>query len=180
VGHLPWLPPHRADLEVWGQDYGDIAFGSYELLVSERFKDLWTTSNLQGLSGFWPVEIVKVKRRNKQKMRGRPPNYYCVSIGYGRSAIDYRASGITFEKGKGEDICQECNMGTEVTKSGHRLVFTPGTWSGEDIFFPRGRPACRFASTRFNAFCTENAIKNALLLPAETYSYGFKWDRPKN
>ena len=60
ISSLRWLPPFRAELELWDPTYGDIAFGAGpELIVSERFKMLWSQSGLVALAGFNSVHIVR-------------------------------------------------------------------------------------------------------------------------
>jgi hypothetical protein len=173
---LPWLPPHRAELEALGQDFGDIAFGpGLEFLVSEQFKEPWCKTELVGLEGFFPVEIAKVKKH--KKIGGSVPNYFCVSVVRSRAAIDVVASGLERNDGTGAEVCPECRLGPGVRRA-QRIVLEPSTWSGEDIFIARGLPGTYIASERFKGFCERNQMKNAVLIPALEYSFDFyPWEK---
>src|SRR5262245_4030137 len=59
TGWGEWLPPFKVQLETWGRRYGDIVelTRANEILVSERFRRVYESSGLVGLSGFEPVEI---------------------------------------------------------------------------------------------------------------------------
>src|ERR1700736_684521 len=73
VGSLTWLPPLRGELELFGREFGDLVFppGSNDFLVSQKFKDVYYGHCLTGLSGFDPVDVIKVKCR--RKMPSGPP-----------------------------------------------------------------------------------------------------------
>ena len=72
IGPLRGLPPYRIELETWGNEFGDIAFGgSIELLVSQRFKELFEREGLIGLEDFEPVNVVRVLKY--KRIKGTPP-----------------------------------------------------------------------------------------------------------
>jgi hypothetical protein len=169
VGSLPWLPPHRAELEVWGREYGDVAFGvANELLVSERFAALYKAECLTGLDGFHEVEIVKVIRRGGSRLRPPPPKYYCVTPVRGRAVIDQKASGFVHAE---PVTCQECRIG--LIKRWKKVVIEDNTWSGEDIFRARGLPGTVIVTQRFRDFFLKSRFNNGLIIPAEEYGYDF-------
>src|SRR5690242_12071686 len=94
IGMLTALSPRRVELELWGRDFGDLAFGSgNDVLVSERFRDAFLRSGLTGFSGFVPAEIVKVVARLR-KIAKPPPRYFVAAPGRSRAAVDDRASGL--------------------------------------------------------------------------------------
>jgi hypothetical protein len=169
-----WLSPFKAEIELWGKGFGDIAFGSGEnLLVSEDFKSAFLKSGLKGIYEFAPVEIVKISHRKKKN----PPTYYCININYSKAAIDYKASG--FEYDNNPPTCTECRSGH--IKRIRRVIIENGTWSGEDIFLARGLPGTYIVSEKFYKMCNKFEIKNALCIPAEQYSFDFyPWERPNN
>jgi len=174
IGAIPWLPPQRAELEVWRKDYGDIAFGpGGERLVSERFATLYKAEGLTGLEGFHEVEIVKVIRRGGSKLRTPPPKYYSVSITRSRAAIDQDASGFIHEK---PIACNQCRVGS--IKRWSRIVIEQNTWSGEDVFFARGLPGTILTSEGFKEFFDRNHINNGILINAGEYSHDFyPWEK---
>lgn len=173
IGVLEWLPPYRAQLKLWGGTFGDVVFGTgFKLLVSERFRTLWGDANLTGLDGFEPVEVTRVTRFGQgKKSRRRPPPYYCVSVARGRAAIDDARSGLERED---ETTCPTCRLGREgIIKRTRRIVLERSTWSGEDVFIPRGLPGTYLASERFKRFCDQHKFANVLLIPAAEYGFDF-------
>jgi hypothetical protein len=168
ISGLVWLPPYRAVLEVWGKEYGDIAFFMDVLLISKRMADLYRTEGLSGLQGFDEVEIVKVIRRGGSRLRTPPPPYYCVTIARSRATIDVAASGLVLRE---PYTCNECRGGLIVRTE--RVVLEEGTWSGEDIFIARGLPGTILTSERFKAFFDKYHINNGILVDAVEYSFDF-------
>jgi hypothetical protein len=157
------------ELTVWGSEYGDVAFGpSDELLVSERFADLYKSQGLSGLEGFHKVKIVKVKRRGDSRLRDSPPKYFCVEVKRSRAAIDIAASGLVLEA---PPTCDECRSGLVMRTVG--VVLEKGTWSGEDIFIARGLGGTILASERFKAFFDKYHVNNGVLVDARKYSFDF-------
>jgi hypothetical protein len=177
VSMLPWLPPYRAELQFWGKEAGDIAFGTGDqLLVSGRFKQLWEKAGLLGLSGFERVEIVKTKNYGRRKKGLKPAgDYYVVRIATSRAAIDDVASGLIRE---GEGLpCEECRY-RGIIKRARSIVLEEGTWSGEDIFYPRGLTGEIITSERYRDFHMSNKINNGLLVPADEYGFdSYPWEK---
>lgn len=172
IGMLPWLPPYRAELEVWGKAYGDIAFGAGdEMLVSARFAMLYKEATLIGLEGFKETEILKIKRRGGSRLRLPPPKYYCVKVVRSRAAINIKASGLVLRE---PPTCDECRDGFIIRTQ--RVILEENTWSGEDVFFARGLPGTIITSERFKDFFEDKGINNGLLIPAEDYSFDFYSD----
>ena len=170
IGSRPWLPPHRAELEVWGKQYGDIAFsaGGGQMIVSDRFKDLYVAEGLVDLGGFEIVKIVDVVRRGSSTLRPPSPLYYHVAIPISKAAIDPAASQAVYEE---PVTCDECRIGS--IKRWSKIIVEGNAWSGEDIFYARGLPGTIVTSERFKAFFQRNRINNGLLLNAKVYSHDF-------
>lgn len=168
IGLLPWLPPYRATLEVWGKEYGDIAFGMGGLLISKRLQDLFRKEGLSGFEGFHEVEIAKVIRRGGSKLRTPPPPYYYVAIASSRAAVDVAASGLVLKE---PYTCNECRSAFVIRTA--RIVIEQGTWSGEDIFYARGLSGTILMSERCKAFFERNHINNGVLVDAAEYSFDF-------
>jgi len=169
TGMRSWLPPYRVELETWGSEFGDLAFlgGGDDILVSLRFKQLWNKHRLVGLSGFEPVKVLNVTRN--RKIQGDPPAYFKAAVVASQAIVDFEASG--YEWLKGPPTCSVCRIGDGV-KRWKGTVVDPATWRGEDIFVPRAT-ADFVTSERFKDFCEANAIKNAVLVPAETHGHDF-------
>jgi hypothetical protein len=172
LGMRPWLPPYRVELETWGSEFGDLAFPTADdILVSLRFKQLWEREGLVGLSGFEPVEVVKVRRH--RKFRGDPPPYFKAAVVLSRAVVDNVASAVELEE---QPMCPVCQLGSGI-KRWKAIIIKPETWNGEDIFQLRWVGGF-YVTNRFKEFCEANDIKNAVLIPAEEYGHDFyPWEK---
>lgn len=177
IGMLTWLPPFRVEIETWGKEFGDVVkAGPYDFLVSDRFKRLYNEHRFTGLVGYEPVEVARVKRHRNSD--AELPNYFKTSVVRSQTSIDQDASG--FEWQGDEPICPECLWPrTSCTLRGYKgIVIKSGSWTGEDIFHPRGSPVNVMVSKAFRDACVANQIKNLVFLPAETYSWHKKPGEP--
>lgn len=168
VGLRPWAAPMRAELVTWGSQFGDLAFGpGHDFLVSEQFKDLWLKSGLIGLSGFEPVEVVKVVRRGK-RFKDPPPSYFRVLPGRSAVAVDEVASGWQWQEPP-SPRCEVCREGG-IAKGWERIALEGEP--AENIFIPRALGSV-LVDEHFKRFCEEHAIANCPLVPAEGASHWF-------
>lgn len=168
VDMLPLLPPVRVELDTWGPEFGDMAFGpSNELLVSDRFWRLYGASNLAGMIYVGSVQVTKVK--SHRKLMATTPDYHCCRAGISKATIDDSESGLERE---GPAPCPECRIGG-VIKRTKKIALESNSWSGEDIFVARGLPGTILASESFETFCRENAFSNCKLVPAESFSFDY-------
>ncbi len=166
ISLLSWVPPFRVVLEARGTEFGDFATtGGEDILVSERFRDIYFRNQLKGLSGFEPVEIVRVKR--KKKTLGDPPQYLRAAVPYTRTAIDLKASEFEWDE---PPTCPDCL--SAIIRSWKRTIVDESTWTGEDIFIARG--LFDFIVTqRFKDVCEANHVTNAVFVPAEESGHDF-------
>ncbi len=168
VGGLPRLPPMQFELETWGQRFGDLAFGAgNDVLVTDQFKEAFLSSGLTGFFRFSPAEIVKVVAR-RRKILTPMPNYFVAIPGVSRAAVDHQKSGMDYMI---PWTCEECRIGHIMRL--RRLVIEPDTWSGEDVFIPRGLPGTIVTSERFKQFCDRYSFSNCQLIAAEEYHFDF-------
>jgi len=175
IGMLTWLPPYRVTLETRGEDFGDIVGGpGFEVLVSERFRDLYDQRKLTGIIAFEPVEVVGIKRH--KRFSGNPPAYFKADIVFSEATVDDNKSGLTREHGP---RCPKCHQAGSGIRKADRIVLEDDTWSGEDLFRPRGDTGDVMTSARFKEFCETHAITNAKLVPALEYSFDFYKHRLK-
>jgi len=172
IGLLPWQPPHRVELEVWGRVFGDIvAAPGRDFIISEDLKSLVEGYGIKGLSGFDPVKVVRVIRR-AGSIATDPPKYFRVSVVRSPTAIDLRASDVEMEG----PVCPRCRTGRNL-KRWKRVIIEPGTWSGDDVFEPRGLPVV-LATERFRKMCRHHSISNALFVPAEVHQHDYyPWEK---
>jgi ssDNA-binding Zn-finger/Zn-ribbon topoisomerase 1 len=172
VGMLPALPPIRAELELYGHYFGDVAFTGHQLLVSAKLRDVFIQSQFTGLSDFFPVEVTAVKSR-KRKLRNDCPVYFLASISRSRAAIDTKASGFEWE---GEPNCPECRQG-DIIKRWSRILIEPNTWTGEDVFYPRGLSVI-LVTEKFRDTYLGHGLRNGIFIPAAEYGHDFyPWER---
>lgn len=161
VSLLHWQPPFRVSLKLFGKQFGDLLFGlGDDLLVSQKFRDVYHSLGLTGLTGFDLVEIVGVKSRKKK--RPDPPTYFRVGVTYGQTAIDHVASEFEWVRAPS---CSVCRSG--IMMRWKRLVLEDGTWTGEDAFRPRGLSGTIMVSQQFKDACEEHGISHASFIPAE-------------
>jgi len=165
IGMLTWEPPYRAELEVYGKTCGDFVDGPGSgLLVSERFADGFKAEGLTGLSGFHPVEVVRVFRGCPGPKPGPPPPYLFVTASYGHAALDLERSRIV-----SPDVltCTWCRYRGADAIDG--LALEPGTWNGDDVFRPRGLWGVLMVSERFTRFAERHAMGHMTFVPIEKY-----------
>lgn len=159
-------------MELYGQELGDfLRCPGYECLISERLADAFRAEGLTGLSGFHPVEVVRVKRMGKNSLKPLTvPRYCVVSPCFGRAAVDHVLNRVRVSK---PATCPECRAtGIDAV---HGFVLEPGTWAGEDIFRPRGMQGDVVVSERFKDFAERHQWTNVRLTPVEQYV----WDPSK-
>lgn len=173
LGMMPLMPPLRVDLETWGMNFGDIAFGpAEEVLVSDRFWKQYTLSGLTGLVHVGLAEVVSV--RSHRRMSERAPRYQCCRVVRSSAAIDDVKSDLERE---GLSTCGDCRLGG-VLKRAKRVVLESSSMAGEDIFFARGLPGTILASERFERFCRESSVSNCMLVAADSYSFDhYPWEK---
>ena len=166
---LSWLPPFRAELEVFGKEFGDLAFGPRNsLLVSQKVREMSYQHGLTGFLGFDPVEITNIKYKSRKRLRPIPLMYFRVSIVYGPTALDLAASDMEWLE---QPTCPEC-YGAMIVRW-KRLVIKEDTWTGDDIFRPRGMSGEVMVTRRFKEACLSHGITNAVFMPGEKACHDF-------
>lgn len=162
---LPWEPPYRGELEVYGTGFGDIVEGpGNSLLVTERFANDFKAEGMTGLGGFHPVEILRVSRKRRGRKLGPPPQYLYVTTAYGQAAKDMERSRIL---GRNPVTCTWCRyVGSEAIDG---LALEAGTWAGEDVFRARGLSGTIIVSERFMQFAERRAVSHLAMVPIEKY-----------
>jgi hypothetical protein len=168
---LRWLPPYRIEIETFGTIYSDIADVGEVMIVSERFAKSFECSGLKGLTGFEPVEVVRVTHRGGKP--GQPlPRYFKTSVTYSATTVDQAASGyIWTDESK---VCATCLF--DRLKRFDRIVIREEAWNGDDVFFPRGGTRL-MVTERFRTFFEDNGLLGALFVPAEQECFDyFPWE----
>jgi hypothetical protein len=164
---LTWLPPYRVELVLHGEDFGDFLHVSGDdLLVSERLAQAFRDEGLTGLEGFHPVEVVRVRGKRRGPKPSNIPRYFTVRPCLGRAAVDLSRSSIRYAR---PPTCEECR--SEGIDALHGFTLEPGSWRGEDIFYPRGLQGVLTVSERFERFVARYGFTNMRLTPSEKYAW---------
>jgi hypothetical protein len=164
IGSLTWLPPYRATIEARCGKLGDVATGPGDsMLVSERFRHAWEERKLVGIEAFTPLERIRVRPARL----GKPsPVYYHILPGIFTATIDFARS--TFKPGRPR--CDTCKS-LYGYKSVNGFRIDEGTWTGEDMFRPRGVTGMVLVSDRVRQLRDDFDLKNVELTPIEQYCY---------
>jgi hypothetical protein len=174
---LTWQPPYRVELELHGRDFGDFMEGpGGDVLITERFAEDFKAEGLTGLSGFHPVEVVSVRRKRRGPKADPPPRYLFVTLAHGKPALDMERSRLWISK---PVECSWCRYAGIDAIDG--LALEAGTWSGEDVFRPRGLWGRMIISERFMRFAERHALSHMSLVPMEKYVWdplGLYYPRP--
>ena len=179
LGSLSWEPPYQGEVELHGKAFGDLVKAPCGgLLVTEHFAAAFTAEGLTGLSGFHPVELVRVKRRGRKP--GPPPAYLFVTPVWGPSALDLERSRLHTSAPIKCTWCRD--TGVDAIDG---LALEEGTWSGEDIFRPRGLWGRILVSERFMRFAQRHALSHFSFIPIDKYVWDplghfYPWEQRNN
>jgi hypothetical protein len=165
---LKWLPPYRIELETWGREYADVIPQGDDIIVSERFVQMFRNKGLRGLAEFDPVEVFKVKHR-RGKIKQPILGYFKAAVSRSPTTIDQKASGYVW--GNEFANCPVCLWGGKL-KRFYRVVIKEDTWNGDDIFYARGGTRL-MVSQRFKDAYEEQGLIGVIFLASETYGYEF-------
>jgi len=169
VGPLVWVPPHRLEVSsAKPEKWGDFLWGAWlsAPMVSARFKAIYEAEALIGVRCHSPsVQIVRVGRKKRGDLPLNPPTYHVIEIERLGPELDEDASGMT----RTHLECPYCHRGDAKRWTG--VVIKLGSWSGEDIFFPRGLPGTCVTSERFRQIVESRGLTNARFVPADRYAY---------
>jgi hypothetical protein len=157
VGGREWLPPYEVELQLHGDDWGDVAYFGSDLLVSRRFADAWDRVQLTGLEILEPVHIV-------QPRRVEVPQYLRTAVSLSDTAVDEAQSTIVRDR---PPTCVVCRSGGMDAIGA--LVLEQRTGSGEDVFEARGLQGLVLATDRFRAFVQDEGLTNLGLVPLNDY-----------
>ena len=135
-------------------------------LVSERFTEAYHRENLTGFSGFLPVEVVRTVRRSRSRKPFQVPRYLYAWSEFSHTSVDVVRSHFHRDKPFTCDWCRQSLL------HGIRGFFIEeGSWTGEDVFRPRGLAGINVVSERFADFVQRHGFTNMLLIPTEQYLF---------
>jgi hypothetical protein len=170
IGGRRWLPPHRIKLSsAKPEKWGDILWGAgFLLMVSDRFKTIYEAEGLTGITVFHPpAEIVRVGRKKTGDLPPSLPQYHLIEIVWNGANQDDVASEVV----RGKPVkCSYCRVGGN-PKRQQRIAIEQESWTGMDIFTPRGAPVGVVVSERFKRAAEVRKLRNVWLIPSEKYAY---------
>lgn len=166
-----WLPPYIVQLETWSNRYGDISsVRPGYLIVSDRFRSAFLSTQLGGIASFSPVAVSKVTRH--VPVNEPAPAYFKADISPSRTALDLDASGFVWQRPS--QVCLQCLGGGHLLRW-KRLAVRSATWDGADIFQPIGCSRV-MVSRAFATMMATSDLCGVLLRPAEeTWWDGAPW-----
>jgi hypothetical protein len=172
VTMLRWLPPHRISLSSnRPDDWGDLLWGAgFLLMVSGRFKRIFESAGLTGITRFYPpAEIVTQGASIDEEETIKSPEYRLIEIAWNGANQDDPASGIQW--GRPERIrCGYCRIGGGPRRQ-ERIAVDSSTWSGDDIFTPRGAPVSIMVTEKFRRVAQQAHLTNYWCVPSSRYAY---------
>jgi hypothetical protein len=165
LGMLTWQPPYAVEIERHGEDLGDLLEGpGGDILVTERFAEAFQAEGLRGMSGFQPVEIVRIRGKRLGAEPRSLPRYRFVTVTSDGPALDMERSHLRISK---PVVCSQCRYAGIDAIEG--LVLEAGTWKGEDVFRPRGLWGRILVSERFMRLAERHAMSHMAWVPIDKY-----------
>jgi hypothetical protein len=165
VASLPWLPPYRVALELYGAQWGDFAFaGARHPLASSRVVEACRTAKLRELD-FEPVEVVTAKGSADP-----PLSYHRVLFPRWGAVLDEEQSTVLRSRPLFCDVCMQ-----PAPDAVRGFQIDPATWTGADIFTVRGLGGTILAAERFAELARHHDFTNIRLVPTRSYETGI-WD----
>jgi hypothetical protein len=173
TGLRPLLEPLEVDVEAWGRSCGDVAFGpGDQVLISEKSKRAFENAGVRGVERIEPVTVRRVRRRGDFEAASSP-KYWLATIVHGTGFIDVTQSGLRRSEGQ---VCIVCGLGG-VLLGLKRVVLTPGSWSGEDVFYARGLPGTILVSKRFKDVVEASGLTGFQFENTDDYEMDFEQSR---
>lgn len=167
-----WLPPFEVELTTYGRQYADFLECISDMLVSDRFIEVYRNSELKGFDEFSPAQIVKLRHRTK-KPAEPIPHLFRVPVKMSMTTIDQVVSEYEWEDCS--KICPCCLTGPLIRYKAQ--IVDQSTWDGLDVFKPRGGKRI-LVSQRFVDTCQQHNLKMGDFIPSETFGYdGFPWKK---
>lgn len=167
MGMLQWLPPHYLKLSsAKPEKWGDFLWGTvFPMMVSSRFKELYESEKLSGITKYYPpATIVRVGRKKTGDLLPELPIYHLVDIVWNGANLDDERSGVIRKR-------LECGYHRGAVEVVEQVVLEANSWTGADIFEARGLPGDILVSERFKQVIEQNKLTNALFIPTEKYAY---------
>lgn len=163
IGMRTWLPPRFAQVVVHGESAGDFAFASSsDFLVSDAVVVALAGEGLTGVGALQEVEVSSTL----QAAPAQPRRYFYGAVAVRGADIDPSRSDI---ERTAVPECDDCmSNGVSAIRG---FAIAGATWSGDDVFVPRGLPGVVVVSEAFRRVAEERAFTNIELVPTERFTW---------
>ncbi|HLL06190.1 MAG TPA: hypothetical protein VK539_36800 [Myxococcaceae bacterium] len=124
--------------------------------------------------------MLRVLGKRRGSKSGPPPQYLFVTPVYGHTALDLERSRMHISKPR---TCTWCrSTGVDAIDG---LALEEGTWTGEDVFRPRGLWGIILVSQRFRRFAEHRALSHYTFIPIDKYVWDplghfYPWEEQLN
>lgn len=163
LGMRRWISPRRAQVVVHGQVPGDFAFASNsDFLLSDIVVDSLRVEGISGLSNVEEVEVSSILGAESSRI----PRYFFADVTQQGAGLDLTRSDI---KRTTPPTCVKCLSDGIVSIQG--FVIDNGSWTGDDIFIPRGLPGVVVVSESFRSVAEHEQFGNIEFVPTEEYRW---------
>jgi hypothetical protein len=173
LGSIPLISPLTIELERWGLDWTEFAFGpGDQVLVQER---IWRKLQDHRLAGVFANCSIKMSRhRVMTGVESIPPEYCLLTIEHSDVALDSAASGLVFDGI--ETTCPTCGQGG-IIKRLKRVSIVPTTWQGQDFFFAKGLPGVIVVSDNMQRRLVQVGVSTKSLIPSNEFGFDhYPWE----
>jgi hypothetical protein len=163
IGMRRWISPRHAQVVVHGQRPGDFVFASSsEFLVSEAAISAIRNEGLMGLSDVAEVQVSSTLMAEA----GEVGRYFYGDITQQGADLDSARSDV--ERTAAPE-CDDCLSDGIASIRG--FAIDSSTWSGADIFVPRGLPGVVVVSEAFRRVAEEHSFSNIDLVLTDRFTW---------
>jgi len=163
--------------------FGDVVFDSDDMLVSQRFKDLYEESDLKGITAFHKLDKVLVSRNTKKQLE--PPTYYYIEVAVANAIFDpEKTTALPLGRNKknydireGVKRCRLChpyNYDTMAHIKGFGIKYLDDNLLDIFAIYPRAKE--KHFSQKFVDWALENNITNFKGKIIRTEDYTEVWE----
>jgi hypothetical protein len=146
--------------------FGDVVLDFHDMLVSQRFKDLYEKSDLKGITAFHKLDKVLVSGNAKKQLE--PPTYYYIETAVANAIFDPERTTVVLcdESGENHEIkygVKRCRLCKPYNYNIHYIRGFGIKYLDDDLldifgFYPRAK--YKHFSQRFVDWALENNITN--------------------
>ena len=163
LGMRRWMSPRHAQVVVHGERRGDFAFASSsEFLVSDAAMSAIRDEGLTGLNDVEEVETSSTLRAAPAE----PGRYFYGVITQQAADLDSARSDV--ERTAAIE-CDDCLSDGIASIRG--FAIDSSTWSGADIFVPRGLPGVVVVSEAFRRTAEEHGFSNIEFVLTDRFTW---------